>query len=129
MGLLDVSGEAGVNPYEGELVDNFACKIGDHVVVGQLSGMHLVENGDTFKAVVSRRHIPKKGEVLYAHALLRPKDELLWLPYATNKGRRVEFKNQMKMAFFSVHSVPCFSRSFPFCMTLAMMESSTFLYF
>lgn len=73
--------------YEGELVDNFAGKIGEHVIVGQLSGLHLIDNGDYLKAVVSRRRIPKKGEVLYVHALLRPKDELLWLPHEADRGR------------------------------------------
>ena len=86
--------------YEGELVDNFAGKIGEHIIVGQLPGMHLVYNGEHLKAVVSRRIIPKKGEVLWVHALLRPQDELLWLPGETDRGRNVVFKSQMKMALW-----------------------------
>lgn len=97
-----------LNMYEGELVDNFACKIGDHVVIGKLSGIHLIKNGDHLKAVVSRRHVPKKGEVLYAHALLRPQDELLWLPGESDRGSRVVFKGQMMMAFFLGSAVSIF---------------------
>ena len=92
-----VANAAILEMYEGELVDNFAGKIDDHIIVGQLSGMHLINNGDHLKAVVSVRRIPKKGEVLWVHALLRPKDELLWLPGESDRGRNVVFKSQMKV--------------------------------
>lgn len=90
-----VSNAALLESYEGENVQNFACRLGDYIVTGQFSGAYLLHNGDEVKAVVTQR-----GEALYAHAVLRPKDELLWLPPQADSGRKVVFWRQMKFVSF-----------------------------
>ena len=86
--------------YKGETIYDFSCRLGEHILIGRLPGLHLLDEGDHLKAAVSRRIIPNKGEVLYAHALLRPKDELLWLPFMADHGSRAMFWEQMKFGFF-----------------------------
>jgi len=97
-----VSNAALLESYDGEDVENFTCRIGEYVIFGQFSGAMLLKEGDQVKAVVSRN-----GDSLLAHAILRPKDELLWLPIATNKGSRAEHTQQMKsvMKSFGVVSL------------------------
>lgn len=77
--------------YTGETVENIACQIAGQPVIGQFSGANLLKEGDQVKAVVAQ-----EGEVLLAHAILRPQDQLLWLPLETNKGSQAELKKQLK---------------------------------
>jgi len=88
-----VSNAAMLEMYDGERVENFACYIDDKIVIGQFSGAFMLNDGDQVKAVVT-----KKDDVLYAHAILRPKDKLLWLPLEADSGYNVVFSRMMKLA-------------------------------
>ncbi len=79
--------------YEGEDVDTFACYVGDHLIQGTFSRVFFSE-GDYVKAVVAKQE--SQTEALYAYAVLRPSDGLLWMPYNTGRGIWAEFRNNMK---------------------------------
>jgi len=78
-----------------ELVQVITCRIGEQEVTGEFSGADLLHNGDAVKAVVAKR-----GDTLYVHAIVRPQDELLWLPVAANEGRKALFKANMNFFWF-----------------------------
>lgn len=82
--------------YDGENAAYFGCHLGEHLVIGQFSGAHLLKNRDHVKAVVSTQ-----GNVLYAHAIVRPKDGLLWVPVGEDRGRWAVLRSQMRMAGWS----------------------------
>lgn len=68
--------------YDGEEVEHFVCFIGDQAVVGTFEHVNF-KDGDEVHAVVTQID---QG-TLFAHAVVRPKDGLLWMPYAVNQGR------------------------------------------
>lgn len=82
-----------VASYEGEEVDRFACYIGDHLVEGVFSRV-MLENGDQVKAVVEKQK--DRPGVLYAHAVLRPRDGLLAMPYNTGRGTWAELRKNFR---------------------------------
>ncbi len=83
--------------YGGEDVDTFACYIGDHLIQGTFSRVFF-SDGDYVKAVVAKQE--SQIGALYAHAVLRPSDGLLWMPYNTGRGVWAEFKYNMKWIFW-----------------------------
>ena len=83
--------------YGGEDVDTFACYVGDHLIQGTFSRVFF-NDGDYVKAVVAKQE--SQAEALYAYAVLRPSDGLLWMPYNTGRGIWAEFKNNMKWMFW-----------------------------
>lgn len=74
--------------YDGEYKENFACVVDDKVVHGQFSGARKLKDGDNVKVVVSET---ARG-VLFAHAVQRPADGLLWLPSQVYCGDRAALK-------------------------------------
>lgn len=80
--------------YDGEYTENFACAVNGKVVCGTFCGARKLQNGDRVKMVVS----PIDNGVLYAHAVQRPKDELLWMPSQVHCGDRAALKDAIKMA-------------------------------
>ena len=88
------TGAAMVGSYEGEESDRFACYIGEHLVEGIFSGV-LFKNGDYVKAVVEHQPKAKYG-ALYAHAVLRPSDGLLSMPYNTGRGTWAELWKNLR---------------------------------
>ncbi len=83
--------------YGGEDVDTFACYVGDHLIQGTFSRVFFSE-GDFVKTVVAKQE--NQTEALYAYAVLRPSDGLLWMPYNTGRGVWAEFRYNMKWAFW-----------------------------
>ena len=83
--------------YGGEDVDTFACYVGDHLIQGTFSRVFFSE-GDFVKTVVAKQE--NQTEALYAHAVLRPSDGLLWMPYNTGRGVWAEFRYNMKWVFW-----------------------------
>jgi len=77
-----VANAAMVAMYDGEDIQNFGFLIDDQLVIGTFEHVGFRE-GEEIKAVVTR--LDKKA--LFAHAVVRPKDGLLWMPFAINKGR------------------------------------------
>lgn len=69
--------------YDGEDVEHFGCFIGQKMVVGTFERVSFKE-GDEVRVVATL----VEKDVLFAHAVVRPKDGLLWMPYAINQGRR-----------------------------------------
>lgn len=79
--------------YDGEDVENFTCRIGGNIVCGQFSGADHLKNGDHVKAVVTRQ-----GNVYLAHAILRPADEVLWLPVGCSLGSNADLRGNLRIA-------------------------------
>ena len=75
--------------YDGEETQNFICLIGDQVACGQFAGAESLPEGETVKAAVSR-----KGDVLYVHAVMDEKKELVWIqhPWGTTAEVWVNIK-------------------------------------
>jgi hypothetical protein len=68
--------------YEGENVQHFGCYIGEQMVIGTFENIGFKE-GEEVKMIVTQLD----AKVVRAHAVLRPKDAMLWLPFSINKGR------------------------------------------
>ena len=77
--------------YDGEDTENFACLVDDQILCGQFGGASKLKEGSRIKAVVSRR-----GDVLYAHAIMDQKEAMLWTHHAW--GASAERKANLKMA-------------------------------
>jgi hypothetical protein len=73
--------------YGGEDVDMFACYVGDQLVQGCFSRV-MFANGDHVKVVTDKL---TDADQLHAHAVLRPSDGLLSMPYNTGRGIWAEF--------------------------------------
>jgi hypothetical protein len=68
--------------YEGENVQHFGCYIGEQMVIGTFEKIGFKE-GEEVKLIVTALD----ANVVRAHAVLRSKDAMLWLPFSINKGR------------------------------------------
>lgn len=90
-----VANAAAVVLYDGEDVHNFAATIGKDVICGTFRDADRLNEGDDVKAVVSRR-----GDVLYAHCVLRKKDKQLLMPLMTFAGTKALFRHCMSVAFW-----------------------------
>jgi hypothetical protein len=80
--------------YDGEPTENFAFGMGGEVVCGSFAGARKLRNGDQIRAIVSR----EDNGVLYARAIQRARDELVWLPNQVYCGNRAALKRDIKMA-------------------------------
>lgn len=63
-------------------VQHFGCYVGEQMVIGTFESIAFKE-GDEVKAVAT--HLD--DNVVFAHALVRPSDGLLWMPFSISKGR------------------------------------------
>jgi hypothetical protein len=80
--------------YDGEPTENFAFGMSADVVCGTFSGARKLRNGDQIRAIVSRQ----ASRVLYAHAIQRARDELVWLPSQVHCGNKAALKRDIKTA-------------------------------
>ena len=71
-----------ISMYEGESVRHFGCYIGNRLVIGTFQSIDFAD-GDEVKAVVTRLD----EDACFSHAVVRPVDGLVWMPYAVSKGR------------------------------------------
>jgi hypothetical protein len=78
--------------YDGEYTENFACSVAGRVVCGSFSGARKLKNGDAVKLVVR----PLENEVLQVIAVMRSKDELLWLPSLGFWGANAALKESIR---------------------------------
>jgi hypothetical protein len=102
-----VANAAALTLYEGEDLHNFAAIVGNEVVCGTFRDADRLKDGDNIKAVVSRR-----GDVLYAHCVLRKKDQQLLLPLMTFAGKKALFRHCMSVAFWGSTFVSVLMASF-----------------
>jgi hypothetical protein len=96
--LTDTAGgasTASVVLYDGEDIVNFGCLVGNQIVVGggfkQFEGE--LKNGQEVKAVVSQL----SSSVLYAHALVKVDEGILWMPLNITRGRVALVKSTYRM--------------------------------
>jgi hypothetical protein len=85
-----VSGQAGMVAnaaslalYDGEDVEHIALLINGQLAVGTFEWLEDIKVDDEVKLVVSQI----KDGPLFVHAILREKDQLLWLPYSVDHTR------------------------------------------
>lgn len=89
--------------YDGEDTQNFACLIDGQVMCGQFGGAEMLKEGSSIKAVVSR-----KGDVLYAHAVMSPSQGLVWVTHPW--GSEAESIANWKLALWCfLFQLFCFS--------------------
>jgi hypothetical protein len=86
-----VSGQAGIVAnaaslalYDGEDVEHIALLINGQLAVGTFEWLEDIEVDDEVKLVVSQI----EDGPLFIHAILREKDQLLWMPYQCASGRK-----------------------------------------
>jgi hypothetical protein len=65
--------------YDGEDVEHGAIVLNDQLYIGTFECLEDLQEGDEVSLVVST---VEDVEARYIHAILRPKDQLLWMPYA-----------------------------------------------
>lgn len=89
--VMGIAGEAGAMAnsaslvmYDGEEVEHIALLINNLLVVGTFEWLRDLNVGDRVKLVVSKI---EEGP-LFAHAILRNKDQLLWTPLSVDHTRR-----------------------------------------
>jgi hypothetical protein len=93
-----VANSAALVLYDGEDMYNFAAMVGDQVICGSFEKADKFKDGDAIKAVVSKR-----GDVLYAHSLMRLSDYFTCMPLMTFAGKKAFFRGCMKVAWrFSI---------------------------
>lgn len=80
--------------YDGEDTQCFACLVDDQVVCGDFGGAELLKNGEYISAIVSKKH-----GVLYAHALMSPDRQLIWIKHPW--GSIAEIFANLKIAGWS----------------------------
>lgn len=97
--------------YDGEDTQNFACLIDGQVMCGQFGGAEMLKEGSSIKAVVSR-----KGDVLYAHAVMSPSEGLVWVTHPW--GSEAEAIANWKLALWCF----CFAM---FCISLCIVFLGT----
>ena len=77
-----VAGASMVAMYEGEYVQHFGCYIGSDLVIGTFEHIGF-KDGDEVEMFATQI---EEG-AFFAHAALRTKDEMLWMPHSINRGR------------------------------------------
>jgi hypothetical protein len=77
-----VANAAMVAMHDGESVRHFGCYLGEQLVIGTFESVGF-EEGEVVNAVVTRLD----DNVVFAHAVVRPSDGLLWMPFSISKGR------------------------------------------
>lgn len=68
--------------YDGESVQHFGCYIGEKMVIGTFENIGFGD-GDQVTMIATKLD----EQAYFAHAVIRPKDALLWMPFSINKGR------------------------------------------
>lgn len=77
-----VTGACMVALYDDEFVQNFACYIGTNLVIGTFESVGF-EDGEDVTVYVTEI----EDGAFFAHAALRTKDGMLWMPHSINRGR------------------------------------------
>jgi len=77
-----VANSAMIAMYDGEHVQHFGCYLCEQMVIGTFESIGFKEDDDV-RAVVTRLD----DKVVFAHAVVRLSDGLLWMPFSVNKGR------------------------------------------
>jgi hypothetical protein len=77
-----VANSAMLAMYDGESVQHFGCYIGEKMVIGTFENIGFGD-GDEVQMIVTRLD----EQAFFAHAVIRTKDALLWMPFSINKGR------------------------------------------
>ena len=90
-----VANAAALALYDGEDVHNFAAVLGKDVVCGTFRDADRLKDGDEIKAVASKR-----GDVLYAHCVVRKNDQQVFLPLMTYAGEKAHFRSCMRVALW-----------------------------
>jgi hypothetical protein len=80
--------------YDGEDVEHGAIVLNDQLYIGTFECLEDLKEGDEVSLVVSTL---EDVEARYIHAILRPKDQLLWMPYARAHTRFGWFMHTVKM--------------------------------
>lgn len=78
-----VANAAMLSSYDGADITKFVGRIGEHDVIGNFETVNF-KDGDMLEAVVSRID----DSVSFVHAVVRPSDNWLWMPFSINKGRK-----------------------------------------
>lgn len=86
-----------VEAYDGENTENFTCTVGGKVVCGRFCGASKLRDGDKVRMVVSGL----ENGALFAHAIERPSDELLWLPNQVYCGDHAAFRDALRSVQFA----------------------------
>lgn len=88
--IASSTGEAGLSAtlasltlYDGENVEHIALLINGLLVIGTFEWLRDLNVGDKVKLVVSET----QDGPLFAHAILREHDQLLWTPYSVSRTR------------------------------------------
>jgi hypothetical protein len=71
-----------ISTYEGESVQHFACYIGERMIIGTFENIGFIE-GEEVTMLVNQ----VDDKVLFAHAVVRIRDSMLWMPHSIAKGR------------------------------------------
>lgn len=77
-----ITGASMVAMYDGELVEHFACYVGTNLIIGTFESVGF-DDGDDITMYVTKI---EEG-AFFAHAALRNRDGLLWMPHSINRGR------------------------------------------
>jgi hypothetical protein len=88
-----VANAAALALYDGEDMHNFAAVVGEHVVCGTFEHADQFKNGESIKAVVSRRE-----GVLFVHAIMQSQTQQFYMPPGVFAGDRALLKHCMKVA-------------------------------
>lgn len=67
---------------DGEFVQHFGCYIGSNLVIGTFESIGFQEGDDVTLFVTQI-----EAGAFFAHAVLRIKDGMLWMPHSINRGR------------------------------------------
>jgi hypothetical protein len=81
--------------YDGEDVEHGAIVLNDQLYIGTFECLEDLEEGDEVSLVVSTL---EDVEARYIHAILRPKDQLLWMPYARAHTRFCGVMREVKLS-------------------------------
>jgi hypothetical protein len=77
-----LASSAMMSMYDGESVQHFGCYIGENMIIGTFENIGFCD-GDEVKMIVTKLD----EHAYFAHAVIRAKDALLWMPHCINKGR------------------------------------------
>jgi hypothetical protein len=81
--------------YDGEDVEHGAIVLNDQLYIGTFECLEDLQEGDEVSLVVSTVEGVKAR---YIHAILRPKDQLLWMPYARAYTRFCGVMREVKLS-------------------------------
>jgi hypothetical protein len=91
-----IANSASIVMYDGEEVEHLAIVINGRLVVGTFPWPRDLRDGDEVKLVVSAI----EDGPLFAHAILRNDDQLLWTPYSISHTRHGWILHALKLGLF-----------------------------